>query len=100
MSECLKSKQTKASGLQPKCLGSASFFSLAPSRKSLCSGSVLRVAKGPAGKDSVEVVMSTIPGNWSLWPEDHEFGASLGYIVNLCSKYKQNIGHGGVHLSF
>ena len=59
---------------------------------------VFRVAKGPAGKDSVEVVTSAIPGHWSLWSEDQEFGASLGYIVNLCSKYKQNTGHGGIHL--
>lgn len=97
MSQCLKSKQTKASGLQPECLGSASFFSLSPSRESL-HRSVFRVAKGSAGKDSVEVVMSTSPGHCSLWPEDYKFGTSLGYIVNLGSKYKQNFGHGGAHL--
>ena len=61
-----------------KCIFLFSF----PPRKSL-HGSVFRVAKGPAGKDSVEMVMSAIPGHWSLWPEDHEFGASLGYIVNF-----------------
>lgn len=97
MSKHFTKKQTKASGLQPKCWGSTSFFFLFPPRKSL-HRSVFRVAKGPAGKNSVAVVMSAIPGHWSLWPEDHEFGASLGYIENLCSKYKENAGHGGIHL--